>query len=80
MATPHVSGIMALIMSTDSKRSPLEARNVLINSATVGLLEDVQSSPNLLAYSNINNGEPTNVGCLYSISKSFILSLLILVF
>jgi len=50
MACPHVSGVLALLLSEDPSLSPSEVRSKLIDLAQDGLIRDVRDSPNKLLY------------------------------
>jgi hypothetical protein len=51
MATPHVSGALALHLSTDPTLNPADAKAWLTSVATPGVVLDAgTASPNLLLY------------------------------
>jgi subtilisin family serine protease len=53
MATPHVTGIAALYLSTHPNATPAEIANVVISRATPGVISGLPdtATPNLIAYS-----------------------------
>ncbi|MEQ8766610.1 MAG: S8 family serine peptidase [Planctomycetota bacterium] len=58
MASPHVCGIAALIRESDPGASSAAVTNTLLANATAGVVSNVSGSPNLLAYSRLDGGEP----------------------
>ncbi|XP_033633313.1 aqualysin-1-like [Asterias rubens] len=50
MATPHVAGAAALLLSVDPSLTPAEVTHKLLNSATKDKVTDARDSPNLLLY------------------------------
>ena len=53
MATPHVAGVAALYLQSNSSASPATVRNALVNGATSGKVTGAGSgSPNLLLFTN----------------------------
>jgi hypothetical protein len=59
MATPHVAGVAALYLQTNTSASPATVRNAMVNSATSGRLTGIGSgSPNLLLYSLFGGSPP----------------------
>lgn len=65
MATPHVTGAIALYLGANSNRTPAQLRDTLVNDATSGKLSgtgasgSVAASPNLLLYvGNVGGGNP----------------------
>jgi subtilisin family serine protease len=51
MATPHVAGVVAQLLSAYPAASPASIRTALAGRATSGVVGDPQGSPNLLLYS-----------------------------
>lgn len=53
MASPHVAGVAALYLSTNTAASPATVRNALVNNATTGVVTGAGSgSPNRLLFTN----------------------------
>lgn len=53
MATPHVTGVAALLLSRTPTLTPFAVASTIASSATVGVIADVGArSPNLLLYSD----------------------------
>jgi subtilisin family serine protease len=51
MASPHVAGVAALYLSTNTGASPSSVRNALVSAATAGKVTNAGSgSPNALLY------------------------------
>jgi subtilisin family serine protease len=51
MALPHVAGVAALYLSTNTGASPSSVRNALVSAATAGKVTNAGSgSPNALLY------------------------------
>lgn len=55
MASPHVAGAAALILSLHPFWSPAQVREELLNKAASGKISDVKGSPDLLL--NVQNFE-----------------------
>ncbi|MBA2316174.1 MAG: S8 family peptidase [Euzebyales bacterium] len=59
MAAPHVAGVAALYLQSNSAASPATVGDAIVSGATSGRLSGVGSgSPNLLLYSLLTSGEP----------------------
>ena len=57
MATPHVTGVAALYLETNTTASPATVANAIISTATTGVLTGIGAgSPNKLLYSLLNAG------------------------
>lgn len=53
MATPHVAGVAALYLGTNTSASPAAVRNALVANATGGVVGNAgRGSPNLLLFTN----------------------------
>lgn len=54
MATPHVTGLAAIYLSTHPNATPAEIANVIISRATPGVINGLPdtATPNLMAYSD----------------------------
>ncbi|HEX8707915.1 MAG TPA: S8 family peptidase [Pyrinomonadaceae bacterium] len=64
MATPHVAGVAALFLQTNTTASPATVRNQIVNTATSGKLTGIGTgSPNLLLYSLLTTGGGTTAPC-----------------
>jgi subtilisin family serine protease len=51
MATPHVAGAAALVLSVNPSWTPAQVRNQLVNVATTNVISNVGSgSPNRLLF------------------------------
>jgi subtilisin family serine protease len=60
MATPHVTGVSALVLAQNPSFTPQQVRDYLVNNATNGVVTNAGSgSPNKLLYV-VNGGTPTN--------------------
>jgi serine protease len=61
MASPHVAGIAALYLQSNTSASPATVTNAIVSNATTGKVTSAGSgSPNRLAYSLIGGGGGTN--------------------
>src|SRR5262249_31793890 len=59
MATPHVTGAAALVLSTNTGFTPQQVRDTLVNNATQNVVVNPGTgSPNRLLF--VSNGTPTN--------------------
>ena len=59
MATPHVAGVGALYLQDNPSASPSTVRDVIVNSATTGVVSNAGSgSPNRLVYSLLTSSPP----------------------
>jgi subtilisin family serine protease len=59
MASPHVAGAAALVLSANPTASPADVATAIVNSATVGALSSVAAgTPNLLLYTGFVSGTP----------------------
>lgn len=59
MATPHVAGVAALFLETNSGASPATVRNTIVNSATPNKVTSAGTgSPNLLLFSLLGAAPP----------------------
>ena len=59
MATPHVAGVAALVRAANPALSATEAQNLVLTSATTGVLTGIGTgSPNLLLYSRLGSTPP----------------------
>jgi aqualysin 1 len=59
MATPHVAGVAALYLQSHPTASPTTVRNVIVNSATTGVVTDAgYGSSNRLLYSQLGSASP----------------------
>ncbi len=59
MATPHVAGVAALVRAANPALSATEAQNLVLTSATAGVLTGIGTgSPNLLLYSRLSAPPP----------------------
>jgi hypothetical protein len=57
MATPHVVGVAALYLETNTAASPATVANAIISTATTGVLTGIGTgSPNRLLYSLLTTG------------------------
>lgn len=64
MAAPHVAGVGALYLQTNTSASPSTVRNAIVNSATPNVVTNPGSgSPNLLLYSLLTTPPPSGGGC-----------------
>ena len=53
MATPHVAGVAALYLQSNTSASPATVRNAIVNNATTGKVTSAGSnSPNRLLFTN----------------------------
>ena len=59
MASPHVAGAMARLLQANPASSPADIKNVLINTATTGVLTNIRTSPNRLLYLDQSGATPT---------------------
>ncbi|XP_072041188.1 aqualysin-1-like [Amphiura filiformis] len=50
MATPHVAGVVALLLGADPSLTPADVTSIIINTATRDKIIDAKNSPNLLLY------------------------------
>jgi subtilisin family serine protease len=51
MASPHVAGAAALVLSANPSMSPAQVRNTLVNNATTGVVRSAgTNSPNRLLF------------------------------
>ncbi|HEX2091854.1 MAG TPA: S8 family serine peptidase [Longimicrobiaceae bacterium] len=50
MSAPHVAGVVALYLQSDPTAPSWKARDAVLNSATVGKVQDAQGTPNRLVY------------------------------
>lgn len=58
MATPHVSGVVALYLETNPTATPAQVTSAILGNATKDVLTDVKTgSPNLLLYSHLTATE-----------------------
>lgn len=56
MASPHVAGVVALLLQSNAALTPAQAKSIVVNSATVGHLTSIgPNSPNRLLYTNSEN-------------------------
>lgn len=56
MASPHVAGVVALLLQSDPTLTPAQAKSIILNSATTGKLTSIGSnSPNRLLYTNLQS-------------------------
>lgn len=58
MASPHVAGVAALYLQANPNATPAQVEAGIEGSATTGAVSDVQGSPNLLAYSLLDDTPP----------------------
>jgi hypothetical protein len=59
MASPHAAGVAALYLQTSTSASPATVRNVIVNTATTGVISGAGSgSPNRLLYSLLTSAPP----------------------
>jgi subtilisin family serine protease len=73
MATPHVAGVAALALSTNPAYTPAEVRDLIVNTATNGVVTNPGTgSPNRLLYSPLTPGgtQPPPTGCGPSTTRS----------
>lgn len=53
MATPHVAGVAALYLQSNTSAAPATVRNAIVNNATAGVVSNAgRNSPNRLLYTN----------------------------
>lgn len=53
MATPHVAGVAALYLQSNSSATPAQVRDALVNNATTGVVKSPgKNSPNRLLFTN----------------------------
>jgi subtilisin family serine protease len=50
LATPHVAGLVAYLLSTGGYKSPADIANEIISTATKNAISKLKGGPNLLAY------------------------------
>lgn len=59
MASPHVAGVAALILSSDPSLTPSQVEGAMLGNATSGAIADVGAgSPNLLLFSEVGSPPP----------------------
>ncbi|MBZ9752268.1 S8 family peptidase [Deinococcus sp. HMF7604] len=56
MATPHVTGAAALVLSANPSYTPAQVASALNNTATTGKLTNLNGSPNKLLFTNPGGG------------------------
>ena len=58
MATPHVAGAAALLLSANPTWTPAQVASALISNSTKGVVTDTVGSPNRLLYTLTGGGSP----------------------
>lgn len=53
MASPHIAGLAAYLISRENLSSPAVVLNRMVALSTVGVVTDAKGSPNRLAYNGI---------------------------
>jgi subtilisin family serine protease len=73
MATPHVAGVAALFLTTNTNATPAQVTTAILNNASAGTLTSVPSgTPNLLLYSKLATSSSWVVrGALPSARRGF---------
>lgn len=56
MASPHVAGVVALLLQSDPTLTPVQVKSIVLNSASTGKLSSIgPNSPNRLLHTNLES-------------------------
>jgi aqualysin 1 len=73
MASPHVAGIAAMVISGNPTFTPAQINGMIMSSATSGVISDAANSPNRLAFSSFSFAPPPDPTKIMALIAPFLL-------